>query len=458
MHIDPLFATVGEIADSVHNGAVSAHDMATLAVAAIEAINPRLNAFTDVTAERAFAEAEAIDNKRTKGGVLPPLAGVPVAVKNLYDVAGLPTRAGSKINRDNPPAKRDAALVVALRDAGALLLGTLNMDEYAYGFTGENAHDGNCRNPHATDHMTGGSSAGAGAAVASAMVAAALGSDTNGSIRVPASFCGVFGLKPTFGALSRDGVYPLAPSLDHTGPLARSARDLALLFDVLRGAAAAGATLPDLDKGGDGLRIAVAGGWFKQRGLAEAYAAVETVARALRVSDEVELPQAGLARAAAYVITAAEGGVHHTAHLRERASDFDPDTRDRFIAGALTPHQWVENAQRFRGWFRGQAAELFRSVDAVLAPATPCFAPKIGQKMFELDGVELPTRPNIGLYTQPISFIGLPVVSVPVWLADAKLPIGVQIITRPGREDLALRIAWQLESDGVVAAPVASVI
>ena len=460
MHIDPLYGTAIEIAEAVRLGEVSARDMATLSISAIDAINPRLSAFTDVTVERAFKQADDIDASRAKGVLPPPLAGVPVAVKNLYDVAGLVTRAGSKINRDNRPAATDAAAVAALCDAGTLLMGTLNMDEYAYGFTGENAHDGNCRNPHDADHMTGGSSAGSGAAVASAMVAAALGTDTNGSIRVPASFCGTFGLKPTFGAVSRKGVFPLAPSLDHVGPLARSTADVALLFDVLRqrDPSDESAVSPHLGKGADGLRLAIAGGWFKERGFPESYAAVDRVAHALGASEEVELPEADRARAAAYVITAAEGGVFHLDRLRARAADFDPDTRDRFIAGALTPHQWVEDAQRFRGWFRAKAAEIMSDIDVLIAPATPCFAPKTGQKTFELDGVELPTRPNIGLYTQPVSCIGLPVVTVPVWLDGATLPIGVQIIAKPGREDVALRVSWQLEKDGVATAPIASLV
>ncbi|MBB4305093.1 aspartyl-tRNA(Asn)/glutamyl-tRNA(Gln) amidotransferase subunit A [Rhodobium orientis] len=462
MHIDPLYGTVEEIAEAVRLNEVSAEDMATLALQAVDAINPRLGAFTDVTTDRALAEATEIDAMLARGEPLPPLAGVPVAVKNLYDVAGVTTRAGSRINRDNPPADADAVLVARLKRAGALLIGTLNMDEYAFGFTGENAHDGACRNPHATEHMSGGSSAGAGASIAAAMVAATLGTDTNGSIRVPASFCGVFGLKPTYGALSRAGVTPLSPSLDHTGPLARSARDLALLFDVLRDApmTAPGPspTMRELDKGADGLRIAVAGGWFREKGFPEAHAAVEKVAKALDVSDEVELPEAGRARAAAYVLTAAEGGAYHLERLRERAADFDPDTRDRFLAGALTPSAWVTEAQRFRRWFRDRVSALFAAHDIILAPATPCHAPKIGQKTFVLDGEEVPTRPNIGLYTQPISFIGLPVVAVPVWLDGARLPIGVQVIAAPDREDLALRVAAQLQEDGIASAPVASII
>ena len=200
-------------------------DVVTDCLARIERLNPVLNAFTAVTAERALQRAAALDAAEGDKG---PLAGVPFAVKNLIDVAGLPTLAGSKINRDHPPAPADAPLVARLEAAGAILVGALNMGEYAYDFTGENVHDGPSRNPHDTARMSGGSSGGSGSAVGGGLVPLALGSDTNGSIRVPASFCGLFGLKPTYGRLTRAGSFPFVASLDHLGPLARSVADLAV--------------------------------------------------------------------------------------------------------------------------------------------------------------------------------------------------------------------------------------
>ncbi|PLX39111.1 MAG: Asp-tRNA(Asn)/Glu-tRNA(Gln) amidotransferase GatCAB subunit A [Hyphomicrobiales bacterium] len=463
-HIDPLLGSVREIASAVHEGELTARDLAILALDAVDALNPKINAFTDVLAERVLAEADALDERYDKGEDLPPLSGVPYGAKNLFDIAGLPTLAGSKINADHPPAAHDATLIARLQQAGGLLVGALHMGEYAYDFTGENAHDGNCRNPHNTAHMTGGSSSGSGAAVAAAMLPFALGTDTNGSIRVPSSFCGLFGLKPTFGRLSRAGTFPLAPSLDHVGPLARSVGDLAYVYDACRGydprdpaniEMPSPALTPEIEKGIDGLRVAVAGGWFRKNGFPEAYAATDLVAKALGADQEVEIPEAGRARAAAYVITAAEAGSFHLDRLRTRAEDFDPDTRDRLLSGAMLPAAWLDQAQRFRSWYREKVARLFEAVDLIIAPATPCHAPKIGQKTFVLDGVKLPTRPNIGIYTQPISFIGLPVVAVPLWLQGARLPIGVQIIAAPWREDLALRAARVLEANGVAKAPTA---
>ena len=288
----------------------------------------------------------------------------------------------------------------------------------------------------------------------------ALGSDTNGSIRVPSSLCGIFGLKPTYGRLSRAHSFPFVASLDHLGPFARSVRDLAVSYDAMQGPDAddpacaqrpVEPALPQLARGLEGLRIAVAGGYFRKGASPEALTALDRVAKAAGARDEIEIAEAQRARAAAYVITATEGAALHLDRLRNRAHDFDPAVRDRLIAGAMVPASLVVKAQIFRRWYRERVLDLFRSYDAILAPATPCTAPKLGQQTFTLDGVEMPVRPNMGLYTQPISFIGLPVVAVPVPLEP--LPIGVQIIAAPWREDVALRIAHALERAGAVAAP-----
>ena len=452
------------IAAEVRSGRASAHEVTLAALERIETRNAAFGAFTDVTTARALARAQAIDAARARGETLGPLAGAPFAVKNLFDVEGLSTRAGSRINRDDIPAEKDATLVSRLENAGAILVGALNMGEYAYDFTGENFHDRPSRNPHDLEHMTGGSSGGSGAAVAGGLVPLALGSDTNGSIRVPSSFCGVLGLKPTYGRLSRAGTFPFVASLDHLGAFARSVQDLALSYDAMLGRdpadpaqaeVFAAPVAPTLDDGPAGLRIAKLGGYFARSGDASAFAGVDAVARALKAERVVELRDAEKARAAAYLITMVEGAALHLRRLQTRAADFDPDVRDRLIAGAMLPGVWVQQAQKFRRRFRAQALTLFREVDILLAPATPCSAPKIGQKTFVLDGKELLVRPNLGLFTQPISFIGLPVAAVPVWTEGEKLPIGVQIIAPPWREDLALRVARVLERDGIVRAPVA---
>lgn len=451
------------IAEAVREGRQTAAAVTEAALDRIARLNPVLNAFTDVTAERARAEAAAVDARVAAGEDPGPLAGVPVAVKNLLDITGLVTRAGSLINRDRAPAGADAVLLRRLTRAGAVLVGGLNMGEYAYDFTGENAHDGACRNPWDPTRMTGGSSSGCGSATAAGLAPLSIGSDTNGSIRVPSSLCGIFGLKPTYGRLSRHGSFPFCDSLDHLGPFARSVRDLAVAYDVLQGPAdgdhaCAGRpvepTLGGLENGLDGLRIAVAGGYFAKGGLPEAHAAVERAAAALGVERVVEVPGADLGRAAAYIITNAESSNFHLERLKERAGDFDPDTRDRFLAGALLPASWYVQAQRVRRWYHDQVMALFQDVDVLIAPATPCSAPRIGQKTMVLDGVEMPVRPHLGLFTQPISCVGLPVCAVPVAL-PGEMPIGLQVIAAPWREDLCLRVAAELERLGVARAPLA---
>ena len=434
--------------------------MTVATLARIARQDSELNSFTDVIAERARMRARAIDAARAGGKVVGPLAAVPFAVKNLFDIKDLPTRAGSRINRDRVPSGRDATLIERLEAAGAVLVGALNMGEYAYDFTGENVHDGPSRNPHDLTRMTGGSSGGSAGAVAGGLVPLALGSDTNGSIRVPSSFCGIFGLKPTYGRLSRARSFPFVASFDHLGPFARHVEDLALAYDAMQGSDQDDAACterapefvrPSLAKGVGGLRIAVAGGYFAKNIVPEAGEAVARVALALSVTQEVDIPEAARARAAAYVITAAEGASLHLDRLRQRPGDFDPAVRDRLLSGAMIPAALVDRAQKFRRWYRARVLELFGNVDVIIAPATPCVAPRLGQATLELDGVELPLRPNIGIHTQPISFIGLPVVAVPVPLDP--MPIGVQIISAPWREDIALRVAHELERLGAVAAP-----
>src|SRR5260221_5708953 len=217
-----------ELAAAVRDGHISAARITRDTLDAIEKRDPAYNCFTAVTADRALREADSVDRALASGHDPGPLAGVPYAVKNLFDVAGLVTLAGSKINRDHAPAGNDATAIQRLAAAGAVLVGALNMDEYAYGFTTENSHEGPTRNPHDLARSAGGSSGGSAAAVAAGQVPFTLGSDTNGSIRVPSSLCGIFGLKPTYGRLPRNGSYPFVASLDHPGPFARSARDLAL--------------------------------------------------------------------------------------------------------------------------------------------------------------------------------------------------------------------------------------
>jgi AtzE family amidohydrolase len=455
-------AGVRALAAAVRAGERSATEVVRTTLAAIAERNPSINAFTAVTEERAFKAAAAVDAGRAAGRELGPLAGVPFAVKNLYDVAGLPTIAGSRIDRERAPAPRDAALVRRLAAAGAVLVGALNMDEYAYGFSTENTHYGATRNPHDLTRVAGGSSGGSAAAVAASLVPLALGSDTNGSIRVPAALSGTFGLRPTYGRLSRAGMRLFAASIDVGGPFARSVEDLSVAYDALQGpdaddpactTRAPEPVLPMLRQGLQGIRIAIADGYFASQGTPDVFAAVERVAAALGVSQRVELPAAGIARAAAMLVTAVEGAELHLPDLMTRAADFDPMTRARFLAGALVPGAWYSHAQRFRRWFCCELANLFRTVDVIIAPVTPYPAFPIGQAWVDLAGQKLPAAGHLGVFTQPLSFAGLPALAAPI-ARSGSLPLGVQIVAAPWREDLVLQVAAAGEEIGILASPV----
>lgn len=398
MNIHQLSAA--QLAHAIRARELTAHQVVTATLERIDSVDRQINAFTHVCRDSALAQAARIDGLVQQGAPLPPLAGEPFAAKDLFDIEGVTIVAGSKVLRDNPPAARDAVLVARLKQAGTICIGALNMDEFAYGFTTENTHTGPTRNPHDHKRIAGGSSGGSGAAVAAGMVPIALGSDTNGSIRVPSALCGIFGLKPTFGRLSRTGSFPFVASLDHLGPFARSALDLALAYDACQG--------PD----------------------AQDHACAQR---------PVEATVGELSK-----------GI---AGLRERYEDYEPLSRDRFIAGALAPAAWYLKAQRFRTLFRQNVLRILEDVDILIAPATPCEAPAIGTEWIGINGKRFPARPSMGLLTQPISFIGLPVAVVP--LQQDGMPIGVQLIAAPWREDIVLRAAAWLEENDVVAAPVA---
>jgi AtzE family amidohydrolase len=451
--------TAARIAEDVKNGRHSAVAIAKCALAQIAARNPALNCFTGILHERALQSAEAVDEALRQGRDPGPLAGVPFAAKNLFDIEGVVTLAGSIVEADRPAAVADSPMVGRMVAAGAILMGALNMDEYAYGFTTENSHYGPTRNPHDPARIAGGSSGGSAAAVAAGLVPLSLGSDTNGSIRVPAGLCGVYGLKPTFGRLSRRGTKPFVHSLDHVGPLARTVRDLALIYDALQGydpgdpACVNRGLQPvsiGLEEHKPNVRVGLLGGWFKAGASPEVIRAVESVASRLRAR-KTELPGAQAARAAAFCMTGAEGGALHLANLRARPNDFDPATRDRLIAGAMQPAAVLAKAHRVRRSFLEQALAVLGEFDILLAPATPFPASLIGQATTRLGGEEVSVRANLGLYTQPISFIGLPALTVPV-NNKGLLPTGVQMIAAPWREDLLIQAAAWLEAEGVIGA------
>ena len=411
----------------------------------IERENARINAFAEVFGDAARTPAPA-----------GPLFGRPFAAKDLFDVAGRPTRAGSPIRASAPPAARDATAIARLRDAGAILVGLTHMDEFAYGFTGENAHYGAVRNPHDPERIAGGSSSGSAAAVAAGLVPFALGSDTNGSVRVPAALCGIWGFKPTYGRVSRAGVAPLAWSFDHVGVLAATPEDAAAALDAIQGPdprdpaageAAAEPLAPHLGEAAGGLRVAVAGGHFAAGGMPEVFAAVRRVAGCLGAERSVEIPGSDRAVAAALLITSAEAASLHFDEIRTRSHDFDRFTRARWIAATTIPHAWVARAQQFRRRYAETMRAAFADIDLLIAPTTPFPATEIGRSQIEIGGEAVPVRAALGRYTAPFSFLGYPALSVPVE-GDA-LPLGVQLVAAPGKDGYLLRAAARLRDEGI---------
>jgi len=443
------------IAQDVTAGRVTAQSVVAATLQRIAVDNPRLNAFTAVFAAQAMAAAQALDADLAAGRAVGPLAGVPFAVKNLFDVEGHATLAGSKIRQDAAPAWRDAALVACLKAAGAILVGTLNMDEFAYGFVTENAHYGVTRNPHDLDRIAGGSSGGSAAAVAAGIVPFTLGSDTNGSVRVPAALCGVFGLKPSWGRLSLAGAFPFVESLDHAGLFAHNLEDLALIYDTL--SSDDDRRVVDLmseerqQPSRRPLRIGMLTGWFTQGAATEVLDALAPLADALGADREVELRGAEAARSAAFCLSAYEGARLHLGDLRRRAGGYDPAVRDRLLAGALLPDEIALQANAYRHAFQTATAEVFSQYDVLIAPATPCVAPRIGEPTMLVDGEAVSVRKNLGAYTQPVSFIGLPVLAAPL-NRPGRLPIGIQIIGNLGCEPLTFALAARLQQLGLVCA------
>lgn len=425
-----------EIADAVRSGRISAAAVLDVCLAALESTAPSLQAVTRLLADRARSEAAAVDAAVAAGRDPGPLAGVPYGVKDLFDIQGLPTTAGSTLYADAPPATADAEAIVRLRGAGAVLVATLNMDEFAYGFATINARHGTTRNPHDLDRLAGGSSGGSAAIVAAQCLPFSLGSDTNGSVRVPASLTGIYGLKPTHGALPMGGVFPFADSFDDVGPFTLNIADMQRVWDVLTG----GHSVPC-----EPIRVARLGGRFRANADADQVAAMDAIAPDAPL---IDLPDIARARSAAFLITAAEGGALHRDALGRTAMAFDPATRDRLLAGALLPQSLYDAAQAFRADYKQQITALIADHDVLLAPATPCVAPLIADPRILIDGALSPARADLGIHSQPISFTGLPSLSVPL-RRPGRLPLGLQLIGKAGSEATLFRFAAILEDKGL---------
>jgi len=452
--------TIRETAPLLRSGELSPVELTREALEAIGRGNPRLNAFLTVTPETAREQAREAEREIAQGRYRGPLHGIPVSLKDVFFVRGVRTTAGSRIFGDTV-SESDAAVAERLRAAGAVLLGKTGMHELAYGITSNNPHYGPVRNPWDLARIPGGSSGGSGAAVAAGLGRASLGTDTGGSIRIPASFCGVAGLKPTFGRVSRHGVIGLGWSLDHVGPLASSAWDAAAVLQAIAGhdprdPASANVAVPDfladIDRGADGIRIGVPQNYFFERIAPEVDAAVRGAVRKLeQVGADVRgvrIPGAEEATEFSRLTLLAEASELYQRELRARPLDFGDDVRALLERGQDVPATEYVAAQRAREAFRMQLDHLFNEVDVIVTPTTPTTAPLIGQTTVTINGVEEDARIASTRLVRVFNYAGVPAISVPCGHSADGLPIGLQIVGKWFDEATLLRLAQAFEPEG----------
>ena len=456
--------TIREAARALRERRLSSVELTRLSLDRIERLNPKLNAFLTVTAESALQRARQADAELAAGHDRGPLHGIPVAHKDLFYTRGVRTTGGSKIFENFVP-EYDAAVVERLDAAGAVSLGKLNMHELAFGITSNNPHYGAVRNPWNPEHIPGGSSGGSGVAVATEMVFAATGSDTGGSIRIPASFCGTVGLKPTYGRVSRFGSLPLAFSLDHMGPLARSVRDAALVFQAIAGhdprdpASArrpAADFLPEENYGIRGLRIGVPEEFFWERLDLE----VESVTRGAVARAEalgaivkpVRLPDMAAVNAAGMVIQLSEVAAVLEPYLGDRGR-FGADVLALVEQGCLLPAADYVNAQRLRRQLQLEFRDIWKEVDCLMTPTTAVTAPRIGDTTVQIAGRAEDVRAAATRLVRSWNILGLPALSIPCGQSGGGLPIGLQIVGPPFQESAILRTGAVLEDTGLTIPP-----
>ena len=455
--------SIVEASRLMREGKTSAEKLTAAAIEAIQRHQPRLNAFITVTAGQAMEQARLLDAEMSAGRLRGPLHGIPVAVKDVFCTRGLLTTAGSKLFADHVP-DHDAAAVERLRQAGAVIVGKTNQHELAYGITSSNPHYGPVRNPWNTGCVPGGSSGGSGAAVAARMCFMAMGNDTGGSIRIPASFCGVVGLKPTIGRVSRYGVMPLDFTLDHVGPITRSVRDAALCLNVLAGydprddssstVPAEDYTTPD-PAAIDGWKVGVPENFFFDDIDPEVAEAVRDLAEQARELGATlvrcRVPDIAAINAVGRMILLPEASAAMTPFLARRA-DLGADVLALLDQGRMVTAADYINAQRLRRQYQEEFARLWKQVDVLLTPATPIPAPLIGQTEVSIGGRSEDVRLASTRLARAINVLGVPALSVPCGVTAGGLPVGAQIIGPPFAEKRILHFAAALEQAGVTAA------
>lgn len=449
--MDLNYFSLAEAAELIAKREISSEDLIQAHLDRIFLLEPRLNSFITQTSEEALERAIEADAEIQSGIYRGPLHGIPIALKDLYETKGVATTAGSLFFKDWVP-DTNAAVVDRLNAAGAVNLGKLNMHEIALGVTNNNPHFGACRNPWDIERTPGGSSGGSGAALAAGFCMGSLGSDTGGSIRIPASLCGVVGLKPTYGRISLRGVVPLSWNLDHPGPMARRTRDAALLFQVMAGydpedPSSADMGVPDyvaqLMGGVKGWRIALAEDDFFSKGDEQVLAAVKEAADVFAglgaQIESVEFEGAHEAAKNNGLMVTSDAAAFHRERLAEEPANFGADIRQRLETGAAYTSGEYSIARRSQAVLRRKFTQFFSKYDLLLTAATPIAAPLLEGP----DAVQ--QAATLTRFTAPFNFTGLPAISLPCGVTDQGLPIGLQLITRPWGEVSLLRAAQAFE-------------
>jgi aspartyl-tRNA(Asn)/glutamyl-tRNA(Gln) amidotransferase subunit A len=453
------YTSLRGLATLIQRQEVSPVEATQAVVDRVEKFDRQLNSFITLRRDEAMMQARAAEKEIRTGGYRGPLHGIPIAVKDLFYTKGNQTTAGSKILRDFKPAY-DATVISKLHDAGAILIGKLNMHEFARGATNMSSLIGACNNPWDTLRMTGGSSGGSAAAVAAGLCFGSLGSDTGGSIRIPAALCGIVGLKPTYGRVSRHGVFPLSWSLDHVGPMTRTVADAALMLQVIAGhdrhdPTTRTAVVPDysvaLTRDIEGARLGIPQEFYFEQLDAEVRdsvrAAIQTLERAGAQVEEVSLPLSKYAAAAGRIISLAESAEIHEQFLKTHIADYAPDVRAGLLAGQLVLGKHYLKAQRLRSLIRQEMAAALRRVDVLVTPTVPIPAPRSGQTMVDIGHETVNITWALSRLTHPANLAGFPAISVPCGLSLGELPIGLQLIGRPFAEATVLQLAYAYEQE-----------
>ncbi|MCH8282952.1 MAG: aspartyl/glutamyl-tRNA amidotransferase subunit A [Chloroflexi bacterium] len=441
---------IAEASRMVRRGQVSCLELTQAALERIDEANPTLNAFITVLRDEALDAAREADRRLATDGPLGPLHGIPVSLKDLYDTRGIRTTAASRLMAQRVP-QQDATVVTRLKQAGAIIVGKANMPEFAYG--GIHPEYGSSKNPWDPARSPGGSSSGSAISVATGMSYASMGSDTGGSIRIPAAFCGVVGLKPTYGRVSRHGVVPLSWTLDHAGPLTRTVRDAALMLRVIAGQdardpASSARPVPNYARGLPrelkNVTIGVPQDYFYdeldgevERALDAAHVSLRRLGARLK---RVSIPHASDSLAAASVITPCEAGAFHWQALRDRPGDFSDSIWGRFTLGLLTPADTYLRAQRLRSLLMNEFHDAFKQVDAMVLPTVPILPDLLGERPMTREGISA-----IGRCTRAFNLTGLPALSLPCGFTGDGLPIGMQLIGRPFDEATLFKIGHAYE-------------